>query len=38
MLTGLLLNDLQAKGMIRGEWQQYIKTADSLEEISEFIK
>ena len=32
-----LLNDLQAKGMIRGEWQQYIKTADSLEEISELI-
>ena len=33
-----LLNDLQAKGMIRGEWQQYIKKTDSLEEISELIK
>ncbi len=33
-----LLNGLQAKGMIRGEWQQYIKKADSLEEISELIK
>ena len=33
-----LLNNLQAKGMIRGEWQQYIKKADSLEEISELIK
>ena len=32
-----LLDDLQAKGMIRGEWQQYIKTADSLEEISRMI-
>ncbi|SHK49161.1 TIGR00730 family Rossman fold protein [Xylanibacter ruminicola] len=32
-----LLNDLQQKGMIRGEWQQYIKTADSLEEISRLI-
>ena len=32
-----LLDDLQAKGMIRGEWQQYIKTADSLEEISRLI-
>ncbi len=32
-----LLNDLQAKGMIRGDWQQYIKKADSLEEISRII-
>ena len=32
-----LLDDLQAKGMIRGEWHQYIKTADSIEEISRFI-
>ena len=32
-----LLDDLQAKRMIRGEWQQYIKTADSLEEISRMI-
>ena len=28
-----LLNDLQAKGMIRGDWRDYIKTADSIEEI-----
>ena len=33
-----LLDDLQANGMIRGEWRQYIKTADSLEEISRIIK
>ena len=33
-----LLNGLQTKGMIRREWQQYIKKADSLEEISELIK
>ena len=26
-----LLDDLQAKGMIRGNWQDYIKTADSIE-------
>ena len=32
-----LLNDLQKKGMIRGDWQQYIKTADSIEEISRLI-
>ena len=32
-----LLDDLQAKGMIRGDWRQYIKTADSLEEISQLI-
>ena len=32
-----LLNDLQAKGMIRGDWHHYIKTADSLEEISRLI-
>ena len=32
-----LLDDLQAKGMIRGEWRQHIKTADSLEEISRLI-
>ena len=28
-----LLDDLQAKGMIRGNWQDYIKIADSIEEI-----
>ncbi len=32
-----MLNDLQAKGMVRGDWQQYIKTADSIEEISRMI-
>lgn len=33
-----LLNDLQSKGMIRGDWQQYIKKADSIEEISQIIQ
>ena len=33
-----LLDDLQAKGMIRGDWHQYIKTADSIEEISRIVK
>ena len=32
-----LLDDLQAKGMVRGEWWQYIKTADSIEEIKTLI-
>ena len=32
-----LLDDLQAKGMIRGNWREYIKTADSLEEISRLL-
>ena len=32
-----MLDDLQQKGMIRGSWRQYIKTADSLEEISRLI-
>ena len=32
-----LLDDLQEKGMIRGDWRQYIKTADSIEEISRLI-
>ena len=32
-----LLDDLQAKGMIRGDWRQYIKTADSIEEISHLL-
>ncbi len=32
-----LLVDLQSKGMIRGDWQQYIKTADSIEEISRLL-
>ena len=33
-----MLNDLQAKGMIRGDWRHYIKTADSIEEISQMIQ
>ena len=32
-----LLNDLQERGMIRGDWRQYIKTVDSIEEISRLI-
>ena len=32
-----LLNDLQARGMIRGDWRQYIKTADSIEDIKSMI-
>ena len=33
-----LLEDLQVKGMIRGDWRQYIKKADSIEEVCGFIK
>ena len=33
-----LLDDLQAKGMIRGDWRQYIKTADSIEEIGRILR
>jgi uncharacterized protein (TIGR00730 family) len=29
-----LLDDLQAKGMVRGNWRDYIKTADSIEDLS----
>ena len=32
-----LLDDLQAKGMIRSDWREYIKTADSIEEISQLL-
>lgn len=32
-----LLNDLQTKGMIRGDLQTYIKTADSIEEIGRIL-
>jgi len=32
-----LLDDMQAKGMIRNDWRTYIKTADSLEEIGALI-
>ena len=31
------LDDLKAKGMIRGNWRDIIKTADSIEEISQII-
>ena len=33
-----LLDDLKAKGVIRGDWREYIKTADSIEEISRIIE
>jgi hypothetical protein len=33
----IFLNDLQAKGMVRGNWRDYIKTADSIEELSSLI-
>ena len=32
-----MLDELQSKGMIRGNWRDYIKTADSIEEISRLI-
>ena len=32
-----MLDDLQSRGMIRGDWRQNIKTADSIEEISRMI-
>ena len=32
-----LLDDLQEKGMIRGNWREYIKTAESIEEITKLI-
>ena len=32
-----MLDELQSKGMIRGNWRDYIKTADSIEEISQII-
>lgn len=32
-----LLDDVKANGMIRGDWREYIKTADSIEEISRII-
>ena len=33
-----LLDRLQQRGMVRGEWRYYITVANSLEEISELIK
>ena len=32
-----LLDDFQAKGMVRGNWRDYIKIADSIEELSNLI-
>ena len=32
-----LLDDLQTKGMIRGNWRDYIKVADSIEAISRIL-
>ena len=32
-----MLDELQSKGMIRGNWRDYIKTANSIEEISRLI-
>lgn len=32
-----LLNDLQAKGMIRGDWHEYIETADNFQQLKEII-
>ena len=32
-----LLDDLQAKGMIRGNWRDYIKTANSIEQIDSIL-
>jgi predicted Rossmann-fold nucleotide-binding protein len=33
-----MLDRLQQRGMVRGEWRDYIAVANSLEEISELIK
>ena len=33
-----MLDRLQQRGMVRGEWRDYIALANSLEEISELIK
>jgi hypothetical protein len=33
-----LLDRLQQRGMVRGQWRDYIAVAESLEEISELIK
>ena len=33
-----LLDDLQARGMVRGDWRDYIITADSIEEIQSIVK
>jgi len=33
-----LLNDLQQCGMVRGEWQKYIKVANSMDELESYLK
>ena len=33
-----MLDDLQQKGMVRGNWRDYITVADSLEELAEIIR
>ena len=32
-----MMDDLNAKGVIRGEWHEYIKTADSLQQIDRLV-
>ena len=32
-----LLDDLQSRGMIRGQWHDYIKPVESIEELKELI-
>ena len=32
-----LLDDLQQRGMVRGQWQQYIRVASSLEELTRML-
>ena len=32
-----LLDDLQEKGMTRGNWREYIKTAESIEEMTQLL-
>ena len=34
----LMLSDLEKRGMIRGQWTEYIEIADTLEEVSRLIK
>ena len=33
-----LLNDMQDRGMIRGKWTDYIRTADNISDIEDIIK
>jgi hypothetical protein len=34
----VLLDDLQGKGMVRGNWQDYIKVANTLEELTQLTE